>query len=61
MANGKSLDWKRMAEIRGIELSDTGAERLGALEQQMRLMGAMVDWKEDPILSFRIEEEESSK
>jgi hypothetical protein len=61
MANGRSLDWKQMAELRGIELSETGAERLGALEQQMRLMGAMVDWKEEPITSFRLEEEEPAQ
>ncbi len=51
-------DWKAAAAVRGVELNDAQAERLAALDQKMTLMMAMVDWKEEPIEVFRLEEVE---
>ncbi len=49
-------DWKAAAAVRGVELNEAQAERLAALDQKMTLMMAMVDWKEEPIEVFRLEE-----
>ncbi|MCL4794845.1 MAG: hypothetical protein KJZ84_09785 [Bryobacteraceae bacterium] len=49
-------DWKAAAAVRGVELNDAQAERLAALDQKMTLMMAMVDWKEEPIEVFRLEQ-----
>lgn len=49
-------DWKDAAAVRGVELSDAQAARLEALDRQLTLMMAMIDWKEEPIQTFQLEQ-----
>lgn len=45
-------DWKNVAAERGITLNDAQASRLNDIDAAMRLMAAMIDWKEEPVLAF---------
>ncbi len=49
-------DWKDAAAARGVELDDARASRMAAIDQAMTLMSAMIDWKEEPIQTFRVDE-----
>jgi hypothetical protein len=49
-------DWKDAAAVRGVELNNAQAARLAALDRQMTLMMAMIDWMEEPVQTFRLEE-----
>lgn len=49
-------DWKDAAAARGVTLDDSQAARLAAIDRSMTLMSAMIDWKEEPIQVFRVDE-----
>ena len=49
-------DWKDAAAARGVALDDSQATRLAAIDRSMTLMSAMIDWKEEPIQVFRVDE-----
>lgn len=49
-------DWKDAAAVRGVELSDAQAARLEALDRQLTLMMAMIDWMEEPIQTFQLDQ-----
>lgn len=53
-------DWKAAAAVRGVELDDAKAARMAAIDQAMSLMSAMIDWKEEPVQSFRVDEIEEA-
>jgi hypothetical protein len=42
-------DWITAGRTRGIELTEAQAQRLDTLDRAMRLLSAMVDWKEEPL------------
>lgn len=50
-------DWTTAAQSRGIELNETQAERLAAMEKTITLLAAMIDWKEEPCQAFRVIED----
>jgi len=54
-------DWKDAAAVRGVELNDAQAARLAALDRQMTLMMAMIDWMEEPVQTFRLDEPSASE
>jgi hypothetical protein len=49
-------NWKDAAAVRGVELDGEQAARLEALDRQMTLLMAMIDWKEEPIQTFRLDD-----
>lgn len=49
-------DWTDAARVRGVELNEAQAERLAAIDRQMTLMMAMIDWMEEPMPVFRLED-----
>lgn len=49
-------DWKDAAAVRGITLTDAQADRIQALDKAMTLMSAMIDWKEEPVQRFQVDE-----
>lgn len=49
-------DWKDAAAVRGVTLTDAQAARLEAIDRSMTLMSAMIDWKEEPVQVFKVDE-----
>lgn len=49
-------DWKDAAAVRGVTLTDAQAARLETIDRSMTLMSAMIDWKEDPVQVFKVDE-----
>jgi hypothetical protein len=45
-------DWRKLAEAQKVEISDETLVRLEALSKAMLGMRGLVDWKEEPALSF---------
>ena len=54
-------DWKDAAAVRGVELNEAQAARLAALDRQITLLMAMIDWKEEPTQSFRLAAPEAAE
>ena len=54
-------DWKDAAAVRGVELNEAQAARLAALDRQITLLMAMIDWKEEPIQTFRLDAPEAAE
>jgi hypothetical protein len=48
-------DWKALAAAQKIEISDTQQERLEALAKTMLGLRGMIDWSEQPAVSFRVD------
>ena len=62
MSTAMGPDWKALAAAQKIEISDTQNERLEALAKTMLGLRGMIDWGEQPAISFRVDPiEEDSK
>jgi hypothetical protein len=48
-------DWNALAAAQKIELSDTQKARLEALAKTMLGLRGMIDWTEQPAISFRVD------
>jgi hypothetical protein len=48
-------DWKALAAAQKIEINDTQKERLEALAKTMLGLRGMIDWTEQPAISFRVD------
>lgn len=62
MSTAMGPDWKALAAAQKIEINDTQRERLEALAKTMLGLRGMIDWSEQPAISFRVDPiEELSK
>jgi len=55
MSTAMGPDWKALAAAQKIEISDTQRERLEALAKTMLGLRGMIDWSEEPAISFRVD------
>ena len=55
MSSNLGPDWNALAAAQKIELSDTQRERLEMLAKTMLGLRGMIDWTEEPSITFRIE------
>jgi hypothetical protein len=55
MSTDLGPDWKALAAAQKIEISDTQRERLEALAKTMLGLRGMIDWTEQPAISFRVD------
>lgn len=54
MSTAMGPDWKAMAAAQKIEINDTQRERLEALAKTMLGLRGMIDWTEQPAISFHV-------
>ena len=55
MSTAPGPDWKALAAAQNIELGDTQRERLEAIARTMLGLRGMIDWSEQPAVSFRVD------
>ena len=60
MSTAMGPDWKALAAAQKIEINDTQRERLEALAKTMLGLRGMIDWGEQPAISFRVDPIEDS-
>ena len=48
-------DWKALAAAQKIEISDTQTAQLEAIAKTMLGLRGMIDWSEQPAISFRVD------
>ncbi|HEY3443963.1 MAG: hypothetical protein IPP47_08820 [Bryobacterales bacterium] len=55
MSTAMGPDWKALAAAQKIEIDDKQRERLEALAKTMLGLRGMIDWSEEPAISFRVD------
>lgn len=55
MSTALGPDWKALAAAQKIEISDRQREQLEAISKTMLGLRGMIDWSEQPAISFRVD------